>query len=683
MSDQSSASRGYEDDGHVMDGSRLPTDPGIRSAAVRDDPVSSRIYVNDSTFKQKRIVNMNGRLQQTNPEASGVLKNNSPPLSNGRLSGEFNAKRSSGSLLNHRKKESQSLTKKLASREQELKQVFGLGDEVESEELLDTFMCALKKRILLQGRMYIFTKHVCFSCSLFGYHKLKRIPIASILSLRKMKNVGFPNSVEIVWKESETCVKTDFFTSFLSRDEAFKLILSLWEATHVKQRLAKLSGTASYAAGQSSMAPDIDEGSSESNDEYDESDSEGYSVESKAKHSAFDQMLHMHNDGVLPSLDHPESEGEIMTPREGYNEESKEKSFINSDNPFNWEEPELLEPPPAVPPVMQKVMEYDIPVHPQEFYDLFLSSKSEFFIDYHGAQGHKNIELSAWDSHGSMGPVRDLSFVTALKGLRIGPPEALCHQTQRIGVYAGSHIVFETSQVMSDIPYGDHFKVETRWDIFPNSNENGSNSTLVIHIAVPFTKSTMWKRFIEKGVTDSLLEAYQMFRRLAAQKLAENETSEGESNAKKMPHAPEDLLPQQEADWEMILDRVEPQFREGLASLRKMQQEVARRDKFSLTKSKHRRNMSVIDSDVLDALLSDSEGDSKSALEGGKGSTGVDLGAVCDHASNQNKLKAWSSLKGRERVYLSVIALLLMLVACQAFFLYRTGLFSMNHHCSH
>lgn len=34
-------------------------------------------------------------------------------------------------------------------------------------------MCALRKRMLLQGRMYVFSRHVCFQCNLFGYHKVK------------------------------------------------------------------------------------------------------------------------------------------------------------------------------------------------------------------------------------------------------------------------------------------------------------------------------------------------------------------------------------------------------------------------------------------------------------------------------------------------------------------------------
>jgi hypothetical protein len=34
-------------------------------------------------------------------------------------------------------------------------------------------MCALRKKVLLQGRMYVFGEHVCFHCNLFGYIKTK------------------------------------------------------------------------------------------------------------------------------------------------------------------------------------------------------------------------------------------------------------------------------------------------------------------------------------------------------------------------------------------------------------------------------------------------------------------------------------------------------------------------------
>lgn len=46
-------------------------------------------------------------------------------------------------------------------------------DLPKSETLLDEFVCALQKRVLLQGRIYIFERHVCFSSNVFGYVKKK------------------------------------------------------------------------------------------------------------------------------------------------------------------------------------------------------------------------------------------------------------------------------------------------------------------------------------------------------------------------------------------------------------------------------------------------------------------------------------------------------------------------------
>lgn len=47
----------------------------------------------------------------------------------------------------------------------------------------------------------------------------------------------------------------------------------------------------------------------------------------------------------------------------------------------------------------------------------------------------------------------------------IGPSQALCNQTHRFKLYGPNTLVFETSQAMPDIPMGDMFTVEARWDV--------------------------------------------------------------------------------------------------------------------------------------------------------------------------------------------------------------------------
>lgn len=45
------------------------------------------------------------------------------------------------------------------------------------QNVCDEFVCALRKRILLQGRLYICEHYICFYSHLFGYMKEKVIPL--------------------------------------------------------------------------------------------------------------------------------------------------------------------------------------------------------------------------------------------------------------------------------------------------------------------------------------------------------------------------------------------------------------------------------------------------------------------------------------------------------------------------
>ena len=83
----------------------------------------------------------------------------------------------------------------------------------------------------------------------------------------------------------------------------------------------------------------------------------------------------------------------------------------------------------------------------------------------------------------------------------IGPSKCLCEQTQRLRLFQGDHLVLETSQIMSQIPYGDHFKVETRWDITPDQGGRACEVLIIscqhyvlLHhvLAVLYRDSSQW-----------------------------------------------------------------------------------------------------------------------------------------------------------------------------------------------
>ena len=63
-------------------------------------------------------------------------------------------------------------------------------------------------------------------------------------------------------------------------------------------------------------------------------------------------------------------------------------------------------------------------------------------------------------------------------------------------MYRGNHLVLETSQSMPNIPFGDHFTVEVRWDVTQVTGSPGSppHCRLQSQVSVPFSKSTWWKK---------------------------------------------------------------------------------------------------------------------------------------------------------------------------------------------
>lgn len=45
------------------------------------------------------------------------------------------------------------------------------------QELVDDFICALRRKVLYQGRMYIYEHHLCFYSKIFGHQKIVTIPL--------------------------------------------------------------------------------------------------------------------------------------------------------------------------------------------------------------------------------------------------------------------------------------------------------------------------------------------------------------------------------------------------------------------------------------------------------------------------------------------------------------------------
>ena len=149
--------------------------------------------------------------------------------------------------------------------------------------------------------------------------------------------------------------------------------------------------------------------------------------------------------------------------------------------------------------------------------------------------GCRRINVSCWKRTEQLGHVRDVVFVAPIKGAfsNWGVPETNCHQSHRWATlcdsqhahsclrcamdrpptrlpawslprfckftshHSDAHIVFETSQTMNDIPYGDCFTVDQRWDIRVDRKAPdgvGPQVLIDIHLRVPFSRSCFFKK---------------------------------------------------------------------------------------------------------------------------------------------------------------------------------------------
>ncbi|KAJ3263308.1 hypothetical protein HDU77_010920 [Chytriomyces hyalinus] len=104
-----------------------------------------------------------------------------------------------------------------------------LFPNIDAEEvLLDEWSCAWQREVLIQGRMYLSSSHLCFNANIFGWSHSVTLDFNDIISIEKKSIGGFiPNSIEI----STIVGQQHYFASFLQRDNAYDAITRQWGNT--------------------------------------------------------------------------------------------------------------------------------------------------------------------------------------------------------------------------------------------------------------------------------------------------------------------------------------------------------------------------------------------------------------------------------------------------------------------
>ncbi|KAI3444798.1 hypothetical protein Pfo_001463 [Paulownia fortunei] len=380
------------------------------------------------------------------------------------------------------------------SRVEEYRQLFRLPlDEV----LIQDFNCAFQENFLLQGHMYLFVHHICFYSNLFGFETKKIIPFHEITSVRRAKAVAvFPTAIEII-----AGAKKYFFTSFLFRDEAFKLINEGWlQHSNGSEEITDQQEPKSDISSQENGSSMVEESGS-SRQSVDESDI----IESDKNGPILEESKHF-CDGEPEIV----ATSSVMEVREEVNPEAAPIIECSSSEKSSVWEPEDTDAP-GVPEGYTKVAESKFPIRVEEFFNLFFSDDGvNFHESFHRKCGDKDFKCTSWHPHEKFGHTRDVSFQHPIK-LYFGARFGSCQEVQKYRVYRNCHLIVDTSQEISDVPYGDYFRVEGLWDVEKEGSDSNPGCILRVYTNVAFSKKTMWKGKIVQSTVEECREAYAIW----------------------------------------------------------------------------------------------------------------------------------------------------------------------------
>lgn len=361
-------------------------------------------------------------------------------------------------------------TKSQLRREVEWREVFNLDA---SEFLVGDWAASHIKGAARQGRLFVFTEHLCFFSALFGvkttftvrcsfsrgrgllvcFHPLThtiQIPFVDILSIEKTVEQLTPGFVV------RTATQELHFGGIYTRAQCLDMINSVWKGSYVLVDVQQ---------GDDAAANSTLDAMSTSAEIEDELPAELLSASDYGK-----------EDGFLNAADELQ---ELLT--DEFN--VTPTKFFQRTSGAHWDGGVL-----SSHTVVSTV---------------FVANETNFEHDYHVTRGDTDVKVGPWKPHPQYGTVRDVSYTLKLSA-PMGPPTTRTEEVHRYHL-TRDRLIIDTSMQMLDAPYGDYFRVESQWVI--QAIEDGRSSARVSAKAV-FSKSTMLKGTISSRTLSGMTESF-------------------------------------------------------------------------------------------------------------------------------------------------------------------------------
>ena len=449
--------------------------------------------------------------------------------------------------------------------------------ENSNEIVLRDFSCAYSGTILLHGRLYVLQRTLCFYSNIFGHETRKIVPIHKITAILKRSTLGIiPTAIEIEVAGADNVVFASFFGSS-SRNECYDIISKLHMNLGPSSSERKISGsqrrnqdgpghrrrpsgsTGSSSSGSSSGGSGGSGGNSigqGSGDNSGSSSSEISSSKSRTRRRANSEASFASStpsstvgftrrsrgasldEELVQTSTATQSISGTRTSRTNYNASttsntsasypSSVSTNVTPSTPLQGQRP--TSPIPVSNPAdIDKLLKREhielcratLPVSVQGFYNMFCSDDTrEFLKMYHTKRGDSEFQCTKWKDT-ELGSTREISIRAPVTGApMLAPDSTRVFKTQRKQWYGTSNdqvLVFDTSQSMSDIPYGDYFTVEERWIIRPynDTTDKGGRQwkgcEFIASVEIKFHKYTMFKGVIVARAKKDIKEANDLW----------------------------------------------------------------------------------------------------------------------------------------------------------------------------
>ncbi|ORX56979.1 hypothetical protein DM01DRAFT_1320113 [Hesseltinella vesiculosa] len=338
----------------------------------------------------------------------------------------------------------------------------------DNELLIEDFGCALQKEILVQGRLYISENYLCFNANIFGWVTNLVIAFEDIVDIEKRTTALFiPNAIQV-----STLHAKHFFTSFLSRDQAWELMMDVWKYSRTLHGQA-MSGTIEKDKNSNENQTITDAASVYSN-------TASVTGDSESDHSSDDQ-----SESSLVELLPISSEPKSSLTQSVMAVDTKQAQEVTTCT-CQGDHYEAV------------VMDTSFKGSLESIYNLLYNSSflRNFLIN---KENSSDLVMSDWENAANHGYKRTISYIKPLNG-PIGPKQTKCNQEENVLCCNFKQCAcILTTTTTPDVPSGGAFSVKTKtcmtWSGYHKVR-------ILVTCKVEFTKSSWLKSTIERASLD-------------------------------------------------------------------------------------------------------------------------------------------------------------------------------------